>query len=203
MPERTGDPEGSGARDDVADADRLHLHSLGYAQELHRGLGLFSNFAISFSIISVLSGGFTAFAIGAIYGGPLAVTAGWIVVGGFALCVGMALAEICSAYPTAGGLYYWSAKLAVRHGPRWSWFTGWFNFLGQIGVIASVDYALANYVVAFVNLYSGPDGPVLRPTAGTLFVVYLVVLAAHGRAVLAVQRHVKDACTEPFDVTGL
>ena len=75
MPERTGDPEGSGARDDVADADRLHLHSLGYAQELHRGLGLFSNFAISFSIISVLSGGFTAFAIGAIYGGPLAVTA--------------------------------------------------------------------------------------------------------------------------------
>jgi len=165
---------------DVADEDRRHLHSLGYAQELRRGLGTFSNFAISFSIISVLSGGFTAFAIGAIYGGPLAITAGWIVVGGFALCVGMALGEICSAYPTAGGLYFWAAKLAVRNGARWAWFAGWFNFVGQIGVVASVDYALANYVVAFVNLYSGPDGPVLRPTAGTLFAVYLVVLAAHG-----------------------
>ena len=178
-------------RRSVAEDDRLHLNSLGYAQELHRGLGLFSNFAISFSIISILAGGFTAFAIGAIYGGPLAITTGWVVVGGFSLCVGMAMAEITSAYPTAGGLYYWAAKLAVRNGPRWAWFTGWFNFVGQIGVIASVDYALANYVVAFVNLYSGPDGPVLRPTAGTLFAVYLAVLAVHGLCNVAGARLVK------------
>ena len=109
------------------DADRDHLHSLGYAQELNRGLGTFSNFAISFSIISILAGGFTSFWLGAAYGGPLLVTVGWLIVGVFALCVGMSMGEICSAYPTAGGLYFWSAKLATKNAPLWSWFTGWFK----------------------------------------------------------------------------
>jgi len=162
------------------DEDRRYLNSLGYAQELQRGLGTFSNFAISFSIISILSGGFTAFYVGAIYGGPLAISIGWVVVGGFVLCVGMALGEICSAYPTAGGLYYWSARLATRNAARWAWFTGWFNFFGQIGVIASVDFALANYVVAFVNLFSGARGPLVRPTPLTVFVVFLAILGVHG-----------------------
>jgi amino acid transporter len=65
----------------------------------------------------------------------------------------MAMGEICSAYPTAGGLYYWSAKLARRNGARWSWYTGWFNLLGQIGVIASVDYALAIFIAYFVRMF--------------------------------------------------
>ena len=107
-------------------------------------MGWFSNFAISFSIISILAGGMTAYWLGMVTGGPRVITLGWIIVGFFALLVGMAMGEICSAYPTAGGLYFWSAKLARRNGARWSWFTGWFNLLGQIGVIASVDYALAD-----------------------------------------------------------
>jgi len=82
---------------DVVDDDRAHLHSLGYAQELKRGLGTFSNFAISFSIISILAGGFTSFWIGAIYGGPLVITLGWVIVGLMALFVGMSMGEICSA----------------------------------------------------------------------------------------------------------
>jgi amino acid transporter len=161
------------------DEDRAHLNSLGYAQELKRGMGTFSNFAISFSIISILAGGFTSFWIGALFGGPLVVTIGWVVVGLMALLVGMSMGEICSAYPTAGGLYFWSAKLARRNGPTWSWFTGWFNFIGQVGVIASVDYALANYVVAFINLYSD-DKPIIEFNATNLFVVFLIVLLAHG-----------------------
>ena len=167
------------------DDDRAHLHSLGYAQELKRGLGTFSNFAISFSIISILAGGFTSFWLGAAYGGPLVVTLGWIIVGFFALLVGMSMGEICSAYPTAGGLYYWSAKLARKNGELWSWFTGWFNFIGQIGVIASVDYALANYVVRFINLYSdtNADGtldPLIEEKAINFFLVFLLMLLAHG-----------------------
>jgi len=94
----------------VAESDREDLHSLGYAQELHRGLGWFSNFAISFSIISILAGGMTSFWLGMVTGGPIIITIGWIVVGFFALLVGMSMGEICSAYPTAGGLYYWSTK---------------------------------------------------------------------------------------------
>jgi amino acid transporter len=171
--------------DSVIDQDRAALNQLGYAQELKRGMGGFSNFAISFSIISILAGGFTSYWIAATFGGPLVVTIGWLIVGFFVLLVGMAMGEICSAYPTAGGLYFWSAKLARNNAPLWSWFTGWFNFIGQIGVIASVDYALANYVVYFLNQFgsTNEDGSVdfvVEPKAINIYVVFIVMLAAHG-----------------------
>ncbi|MEY4372065.1 MAG: hypothetical protein RL219_834 [Actinomycetota bacterium] len=158
------------------DPDRERLHALGYAQELDRGLGRFSNFAISFSIISVLSGGLTSYWLGMVTGGARIITIGWLVVGAFSLLVGMALAEICSAYPTAAGLYFWSARLARRNGPCWAWFTGWFNLVGQVGCIASVDYALAVFIGYFVRSYA-PD---FRLTVWTVFVIYLLVLVSHG-----------------------
>ena len=109
--------ESWGARmTEVIDHDRHQLNEMGYAQELKRGMGWFSNFAISFSIISILAGGMTAYWLGMVTGGPRVITLGWIIVGFFALLVGMAMGEICSAYPTAGGLYYWSAKLARKNG---------------------------------------------------------------------------------------
>ncbi|MFN8021595.1 MAG: amino acid permease [Acidimicrobiales bacterium] len=158
------------------DEDRDHLHSLGYAQELHRGLSTFSNFAISFSIISILAGGMTSFWLGMVTGGPRVITLGWIIVGFFALLVGMAMGEICSAYPTAGGLYYWSAKLARKNPARWSWFTGYFNLIGQIGVISSVDYALSIFIGYFIRMFD--DGFHLNTT--NIYVIYLLVLIAHG-----------------------
>ncbi len=161
---------------DVHDHDRHQLHEMGYAQELKRGMGWFSNFAISFSIISILAGGMTAYWLGLATGGPMVITLGWIIVGFFVLLVGMAMGEICSAYPTAGGLYYWSAKLARRNGARWSWFTGWFNLLGQIGVIASVDYALAVFIAYFIRMFD--DG--YRLTVLGIFGIFLLVLIAHG-----------------------
>ena len=160
---------------DIVDHDRDHLHNLGYAQELRRGLGGFSNFAISFSIISILAGGMTSYWLGMVTGGPRVIMIGWIVVGFFALLVGMAMGEICSAYPTAGGLYYWSAKLARKNGPRWAWYTGWFNLLGQIGVIASVDYALAIFIGYFVRMFDDT----FKLTAWTVFGIYILVLLAH------------------------
>lgn len=160
----------------TVDEDRDHLHSMGYAQELHRGMSTFSNFAISFSIISILAGGMTSFWLGMATGGPRVITIGWIVVGFFALLVGMAMGEICSAYPTAGGLYYWSAKLARKNPARWSWFTGYFNLLGQIGVIASVDYALSIFIAYFIRMFD--DG--FRLTVLGIFVIFLIVLVVHG-----------------------
>ena len=159
------------------DADRDRLHELGYAQELNRRMGTFSNFAISFSIISVLAGALTSFSLGMLAGGPRIIFFGWIVVGIGALAVGAAMGEICSAYPTAGGLYYWSAKLARKDGAKWAWFTGWFNLVGQIGVIASVDWALANYVLYSFRLL-GWDS--LRSTKWTVFLTYLILLVIHG-----------------------
>src|SRR5882724_12962855 len=128
---------------------------MGYAQELNRKMGWFSNFAISFSIISILAGGMTGFYIGLQAGGPKAIVFSWLVVGFFALLVGMAMAEIVSVYPTAGGLYYWSAKLARKNGPMWSWFTGWFNFLGQVAVTAGIDFGCAFFINAFCDLQWG------------------------------------------------
>ena len=158
------------------DEDREHLHSMGYAQELHRGMSTFSNFAISFSIISILAGGMTSFWLGMVSSGPRVITIGWVVVGFFALLVGMAMGEICSAYPTAGGLYYWSAKLARNNAARWSWFTGYFNLLGQIGVIASVDYALSIFIGYFIRMFNDS----FKLTTGNIFIIFLLVLIAHG-----------------------
>ena len=137
------------------DADTKKLHELGYAQELRRRMSGFSNFAVSFTIISILSGCLTAYGIAMTNGGPVDMTWGWILVGLMTLVVGLGMAEVCSAYPTAGGLYYWSAKLAKRNKAAWSWFTGWFNLLGQVAVTAGIDYGFSLFFNAFLNLTTG------------------------------------------------
>ncbi|HEY4852631.1 MAG TPA: amino acid permease [Streptosporangiaceae bacterium] len=136
--------------------DEQRLHELGYAQELRRRMSGFSNFAVSFTIISILSGCLTLYGFGMNTGGPALITWGWPVVGIMTLFVGLAMAEVCSSFPTAGGLYYWSAKLAPpKNAAAWSWFTGWFNFLGQVAVTAGIDFGCAFFINAFLNLQWG------------------------------------------------
>ena len=135
-----------------AGADQRRLHELGYAQELRRHMSGFSNFAVSFTIISILSGCLTLYGYGMNTGGPALITWGWPVVGIMTLLVGLAMAEVCSSFPTAGGLYYWSAKLARRNTAAWSWFTGWFNFLGQVAVTAGIDFGAAFFLNALLDL---------------------------------------------------
>src|SRR5258708_38001024 len=118
----------SAASNNLTD-DTRRLHELGYAQELARRMSGFSNFAVSFTIISILSGCLTLYGYGMNTGGPAVLNIGWPLVGIMVTLVGLAMAEICSTYPTAGGLYFWSAKLAGRGGPAWSWFTGWGHLL--------------------------------------------------------------------------
>jgi amino acid permease (GABA permease) len=137
---------------DERTADEQRLHQLGYAQELSRSMSGFSNFAVSFTIISILSGCLTLYGFGMNTGGPVMIVWGWPIVGAMTLVVGLAMAEVCSSYPTAGGLYYWSAKLAGRNAAAWSWFTGWFNFLGQVAVTAGIDFGAALFINAFASL---------------------------------------------------
>jgi amino acid transporter len=118
------------------DEDVKVLHSMGYAQELARRMGGFSNFAISFSIICILAGGITSFPLAMATGSGFQATIGWIVGGVFALVVSASLGQIASAYPTAGGLYHWSSILGGR---GWGWATAWINLLGLIFVVASVN----------------------------------------------------------------
>jgi len=135
--------------------DEQQLHQLGYAQELRRRMSGFSNFAVSFTIISILSGCLTLYGYGMGTGGPAIIVWGWPIVGIMTLFVGLSMAEVCSSFPTAGGLYYWSAKLARRNQGAWSWFTGWFNFLGQVAVTAGIDFGAAFFINALLNLQFG------------------------------------------------
>jgi amino acid transporter len=155
------------------DKDRRMLHALGYAQELRRTMSGFSNFAISFTIISVLSGTLTLYATGINYGGPIMQAYGWPLVSFFVLVVGLGMAEIASKYPTAGGLYYWSSKMG---GPGWGWFTGWFNLIGQIAITAGIDYGAAIFTDALLNLlWPGT----FKATPHEIIYVYAVILALH------------------------
>ncbi|WP_284947173.1 amino acid permease [Acidisoma cladoniae] len=118
------------------DTDIQHLHKMGYAQELSRRMPLFSNFAISFSIICILAGGITSFQLGFSSAGGFGIGVGWLIGSVFALIVACSMAQIASAYPTAGGLYHWSSILGGR---GWGWATAWINLLGLIFVVASVN----------------------------------------------------------------
>jgi amino acid transporter len=130
--------------------DEKLLHKLGYAQELFRAMGGFQNFAISFTIISILAGCLTSYYVAFERGGPVAITWGWLVVGLFSTLVALAMAEIASAYPTAGGLYYWASRLG---GPGWGWATGWFNLIGQIAVTAAIGYGLATFGTVLLDYW--------------------------------------------------
>jgi amino acid transporter len=132
-------------------SDEKRLAELGYKQELRRGWSGFSNFAISFSIISVLAGCFTTYGQAWNNGGPIAISLGWPIISLLILCVAFSMSELASAYPTAGGIYYWASKMG---GPVWGWFTGWFNLIGLVAVVASVDYICATFVQTLLGLYN-------------------------------------------------
>ena len=130
--------------------DEHTLHRLGYAQELFRAMGGFRNFAISFTIISILAGCLTSYFVAFERGGPVAVTWGWLLIGLMSTIIALSMAEIASAYPTAGGLYYWASKLGS---PGWGWATGWFNLIGQVAVTAAIGYGLATFATILFDYW--------------------------------------------------
>jgi amino acid transporter len=143
--------------------DRELLHRLGYAQQLYRELGGFSNFAFSFSIISILTGAVLLYGYGLKYGGPIVNTVGWPLVSFFVLCVAASMAELASAYPTGGGLYYWSCRLG---GCTWAWSCAWLNLIGQITITAGINIGAAIYVTGLVTDALGIPSTASLPILG-------------------------------------
>jgi amino acid transporter len=123
--------------------DERRLAELGYKQELDRSWSGFSNFAISFSIISILAGCFTTFNVAWSNGGPIAISWGWAIISALILIIGFCMSELVSAFPTSGGIYWWASKLG---GPKAGYYTGWLNLIGLIAVIASVAYGCATFL---------------------------------------------------------
>lgn len=140
------------SREELIAQDTLDLHRLGYAQQLFREMGGFSNFAISFSIISILTGAILLFGFGLRFAGPIINTVGWPVVSLFVMIIAASMAELASAYPTAGGLYFWSHRLGGR---KWAWTTAWFNMIGQITITSGINIAASIYIVGALNRITG------------------------------------------------
>jgi amino acid transporter len=135
------------SREDVIRQDVADLHQLGYAQELFRSMGGFSNFAISFSIISILTGAVILYDYGLAWAGTAAVLIGWPLITIFVLAIAASMAEIASAYPTAGGLYYWASRMRNK---EWGWWTAWLNLIGQFAIVAGINYAAAGFLNATI-----------------------------------------------------
>ncbi len=161
-------------------SDEQRLAELGYKQELNRSWSGFQNFAISFTIISILAGCFTTYGQAWNNGGPVAISWGWPLISIPILIIGFCMSELVSAYPTAGGIYWWASKLG---GPVWGWFTGWFNLIGLIAVTASVDYGASlflNTTLGFykVDWFNGASTNATTFLHGTFF-LFAVILALH------------------------
>ena len=164
----------------TANADEQRLAELGYKQELKRSWSGFQNFAISFTIISILAGCFTTYGQAWNNGGPVAISWGWPIICLLILTVAFSMAELASSFPTAGAIYWWSARLGGR---TWGWYTGWFNLIGLIGVVASVDYACATFLDAVLGLYGvnifglnfADDASILSET----FILFVIILLIH------------------------
>jgi amino acid transporter len=159
----------------AAAADKKALHQFGYAQELARRMHTFQNFAISFSIICILSGGINSFSQGLSGVGGAAVGIGWPVAALFSLCFAIAMAQIGSAHPTAGGLYHWGALLGGR---GLGWLTAWFNLIGLVTVLAAINVGTYLFLVGAFAAPLGIDAAALtpdKPTGHSIAVQTLIV----------------------------
>src|SRR3989449_958496 len=153
----------------IADDVRT-LERLGYATELLRHMSGFSNFAISLSIICILAGGITSFHVGLCSVGGAAIGLGWPLACLFSLCVAATMAQVASAFPTAGGLYHWGSILGGR---AWGWVTAWFNLAGLVIVLAAINVGTFQFLL-------GPVAPLIgyAPSSASETTQYLVQLAA-------------------------
>ncbi len=153
------------------------LHGMGYAQELSRSMSKFSNFAIPFSIICILSGGINSFAQAISSVGGAGAGIGWIVGCLLSGMFALAMAQIASAFPTAGGLYHWASILGGRF---WGWLTAWLNLLGLITVLGAINIGTAYFFQgAFGGLFgsTAADGTVtLWPSSDIQIVTFVAII---------------------------
>ena len=151
----------------MAGRDELDLQRFGYAQELFRKMGGFSNFAISFSIISILTGAVTLYGYGLEMGGPLEMSLGWPVATLFTLALAASMAELCSAYPTAGAMYHWATALG---GTACGWFVAWLNIIGLIAAQAGINFSCAQFALPFLGIPA---------SATNVFLMFAFTLVVH------------------------
>lgn len=158
--------------------DERRLRELGYRQELARRMGGFSNFAISLAIICILSGGITSFHVGFNSAGGASLGLGWPLVGLFSLAVAATMAQVASAFPTAGGLYHWGSLLGGR---ACGWVTAWFNLAGLVTVLAAINTGTYDFATAAFGWTPAPESSAwIRVVAVSAMTLSQALLNHHG-----------------------
>ncbi|KAH3671320.1 hypothetical protein OGAPHI_000543 [Ogataea philodendri] len=139
--------------DHPVDHDEAVILALGYKQELKRDFSMFTTFAIAFSTLGLLPSVAGTLWYSMAYTGNAGITWVYLVAMGGILCVALSMAEIASAFPTSGGLYYATAMLAPpKYKAFLSWFVGWSNYLTQITGGPSVGYSTASMILALKEI---------------------------------------------------
>ncbi|KAK8152535.1 amino acid permease, variant [Phyllosticta citrichinensis] len=140
----------------VEDDDERLLARMGYAQELRREFTQWSTVSYAISILGVLGSVPATFGSPITAGGPATAVWAWFIGSTMAMCMARSVAELVSAYPTAGGMYF-VAKHVVppEHIAVWAWVIGWSNFLGQAAGVASLAYSVSQMVLAAAVMTSG------------------------------------------------
>ncbi|KAF2874229.1 amino acid/polyamine transporter I [Massariosphaeria phaeospora] len=164
--------EGLSSEDDSA-----VLAKLGYKQELRRNFTMIEVFGIAFSIMGLLPSIASTLAY-SLPAGPTGLVWGWFVASGFIFIVGLAMADLGSAMPTSGGLYYWTHYFASPNTRNaLSFLVGYSNTLGLVGGLCSIDYGFALMFVSVIVI--ARDGE-WEPSNGIVYVVFLCCVLVHG-----------------------
>ncbi|KAJ8594360.1 hypothetical protein M405DRAFT_784681, partial [Rhizopogon salebrosus TDB-379] len=161
--------------------DEAILARLGYKQELHREFTPLEVFGVAFSIVGLVPSIASVFFNAVPNGGPLSMVWGWAVASAFIMCIGLAMAELASAAPTSGGLYYWTYSLASpRYRNLLSWIVGYANTVTSIAALASVDWACAIQITAAVSIASNQ---VYVTTNGQIYGIFAALVLSHAALV--------------------
>ncbi|KAF2876713.1 amino acid/polyamine transporter I [Massariosphaeria phaeospora] len=167
----------------IADDDDRLLVRIGYTPVLHRHFSRWSTVSYAISILGVLGSVPATFAAPMASGGPATAVWAWFIGSIMAYCIASSVAELVSAYPTAGGMYYVTKHVVPpEHVAAWAWIIGWCNFLGQAAGVASLAYTISQMVLATAVMHSPviDGGPTFTPTAFQTVLLAILVLCIAG-----------------------
>lgn len=161
----------------ASEDDAAVLAKLGYKQELRRNFTMIEVFGIAFSIMGLLPSIASTLSY-SIPAGPVGMVWGWFLASGFIFVVGLAMADLGSAMPTSGGLYWWTHFFSSpkTRNPL-CFLVGYSNTLGLVAGLCSIDYAFALMFLSVVVV--ARDGN-WTPSNGVIYATFLACVCCHG-----------------------